>query len=184
MSVYVCDNMLWYSPNPRCKNSDSGAKTVCIHGVNTFPLLYTAIIKVSNRHLGHWQKAVSPGALLTATSPAKSWGKNMERSWKPKHSDSSVEFLGVSTKGQSCDPSDFKAQELRKGRDVIGFFFWASLMPKTLSPLLWKITWLLKSPLHCQARSREKHLQCWWQLSCRGILVLSQCDPTEQQHRQ
>lgn len=176
--------MLWYSPNPRCKNSDSGAKTVCIHGVNTFPPLYTAIIKVSNRHLGHWQKAVSPGALLTATSPAKSWGKNMERSWKPKHSDSSVEFLGVSTKGQSCDPSDFKAQELRKGRDVIGFFFWASLMPKTLSSLFWKVTWLLKSPLHCQARSREKHLQCWWQLSCRGVLVLSQCDPTEQQHRQ
>lgn len=85
-------------------------------------------------------------------------------SWKTQ-TDLHLSSLVAAHKGQGCDASDSKAQELRKG-------MWQEfssehyLWPKTLSSLLWKITWLLKSPLALQSEiQREVFAQYWWQLS-------------------
>lgn len=58
--------------------------------------------------------------------------------------------LVAAYKGQGCDASDLKAQELRKGRDVAGILLWALFMACNTVSLLWKITWLLKSHLALQ----------------------------------
>lgn len=178
--------MPWYSPSPRQKNLDSGAETVGTHGLNTY-----------FHHFKRLQSKTTTGISATGREQGDQglcWQQHLQQIHKgniqKEVGDWKTQTLHLSSlvaaqKGQGCDPSDLKAQELRKGRDVIGFFFWALLMLKTLSSLLWKITWLLKSPLALLSNiERKVFAQCQWQLSCRGVLVLSQCDPTEHQHGQ
>lgn len=64
-------------------------------------------------------------------------------------------------KGQGGDANDLKAQE-RKSRDVTGIFFRALFMAYNTVSLLWKITWLLKSPLALRSKiQREVFVQYW-----------------------
>lgn len=151
--------MLWYSPSPRQKNLDSGVETVCTHGLNTYFHHFKRLQSKSTTGISAAGREQRDQGLCWQQHLQQIHKGNIRKevgNWKTQTLH--LSSLVAAQKGQGCDPSDLKAQELRKGRDVTGFFFWALLMLKTLSSLLWKITWLLKVLLHCWATSRGKCL--------------------------
>lgn len=172
MSMYVCDNMLWYPPNPR-ENPDSGNQAVICHrrSRNCSHLWTKHIFTPLQKAADSQQWAPRLLASLTRSVQRAGWQRLCwQQHLQPSHKEVNIWKVVLKVTTETLRlwgwTEWLKAWEQRKGKDVTVF----SILRVTyaLSIVISVLAHHMAAYGHLTGDKiqRKAFAQWWWELSC------------------